>query len=127
VDEDNRFSEKRAKAQALRDELFRRASIGELTGDQADVEAVRLGLGSLSRRPGPEEFRPEIETHWTLSMAVAWITYLDLDEVREWSAALSGGVFSTSDGNAGESGSTHRCTRADDLLRQGRSREDRRQ
>ena len=63
MDEDNRFSGTWAEAQALRDELFRRESIGELTGDQADAEAVRLGLSSLSGRPGPEEFRPEIEAH----------------------------------------------------------------
>jgi hypothetical protein len=93
VDQDNRFSGTRAEAQALREELFHRASIGELTGDQADAEAVRLGLGSLSRRPGPEEFRPEVETYWTLSMAVAWIAYLDLDEVREWSAPYRAECF----------------------------------
>ena len=93
MDQDNRFSGTRVEAQALREELFHRASIGELTGDQADAEAVRLGLGSLSRRPGPEEFRPEVETYWTLSMAVAWIAYLDLDEVREWSAPYRAECF----------------------------------
>jgi hypothetical protein len=72
--------------QDQRDQLSDRAKYGEITGDEADAEAIRLGLGSLSRRPGPEEFRPEALTHWTLPMAVAWIAFLDLDEVREWSA-----------------------------------------
>lgn len=82
----NQFSGTRAEAQALRDELFRRASIGEITGDEADAQAISQGLGSLSQRPGPHEFRPESVTHWALPMAVAWIAYLDLDQVREWSA-----------------------------------------
>jgi len=73
-------------AQALKDDLFERAKVGEITGEEADAEAIRLGLGSLSHRPGPDEFRPEDETHWTLPMAVAWIAYLDLNDVREWSA-----------------------------------------
>lgn len=75
-----------AESQALRDNLFDRAKYGEITGDEADAEAERLGLGRLSHIPGPDEFRPEAETHWTIVMAVAWISYLDLDEVREWSA-----------------------------------------
>lgn len=69
-----------------RDQLFERARRGEISGDEADAEAIRLGLGSLSRRPAPDAHRPEVETHWTLPMAVAWIAYLDLDAVREWSA-----------------------------------------
>lgn len=72
--------------QDQREQLFERAKHGEISGDEADVEAIRLGLGSLSSRPGPDAYRPEAEKHWTLPMAVAWIAYLDLDEVRQWSA-----------------------------------------
>lgn len=72
--------------QDQREQLFERAKHGEISGDEADAEAIRLGLGSLSSRPNPDAFRAEAETHWTLPMAVAWIAYLDLDEVREWSA-----------------------------------------
>jgi hypothetical protein len=71
--------------QRARDELFEKAKVGVITGEEADAEAMALGLGSLSRRPGEEAYRPEAETHWTLPMAVAWISYLDLNEVREWS------------------------------------------
>jgi hypothetical protein len=69
-----------------RDQLLERAKVGEITGDEADAEAIRLGLGSLSHTPAPGEFRPESEPYWTVPMAVAWIVYLDLDEVREWFA-----------------------------------------
>lgn len=73
-------------AQQARDELFDRAKIGKITGVEADAEAIRLGLGSLSSKPAPDAFRPEKMTDWTLPMALAWIIYLDLDEVREWHA-----------------------------------------
>ena len=86
MDTDNRPSRLWEEAQSLKDGLFERAKVGEITGELADAEAIRLGLGSLSHQPGPDEFRPEAELHWTLPMAVAWIAYLDLDEVREWSA-----------------------------------------
>lgn len=72
--------------QDQRDQLIERARYGKISGAEADAEVVRLGLGSLSCAPSPNEFRPEAETHWTLVMAVAWIAYLDLEKVREWSA-----------------------------------------
>lgn len=72
--------------QEQRNDLFERAKLGEITGEQADIEAMRLGLGSLSHYPSADEFRPEAEAQWPLPMAVAWIAYLDLEKVREWSA-----------------------------------------
>lgn len=69
-----------------RDRLIEQAKYGEISGDEADAEAKRLGLGSLSHRPGRDDFRPESLSHWTLPMVLAWISYLDLEEVREWSA-----------------------------------------
>ena len=69
-----------------RDELLERAKHGEITGAEADAEAVKLGLGSLSRRPPADQFRPESMPHWTLPMVFAWIIHLDLDAVREWCA-----------------------------------------
>ena len=76
-----------AARQRARDELFEKARVGLITGDQADAEAVALGLGSLSRQPSAEAYRPEAESYWTLPMVVAWIAYGDFDEVRDWSAA----------------------------------------
>jgi len=69
-----------------RDQLVERAKRGEITGAQADAEAVRLGLGSLSSTPSSDAHRAEDEPHWTLAMVLAWIIYLDLDKVRDWSA-----------------------------------------
>lgn len=77
---------RRMSQQDQRDQLIERARYGEISAAEADAEATRLGLDSLSCAPNPNEFRPEDETHWTLVMAVAWIAYLDLHEVREWSA-----------------------------------------
>ena len=72
--------------QDKRDELIERARHGLVSGADSDTEAIRLGLGSLSQTPALEDFRPETTPQWTIPMAVAWISYLDLDEVREWSA-----------------------------------------
>ena len=36
-----------AEIQALKDDLFRRAATGEITGEEADAEAERLGIGRL--------------------------------------------------------------------------------
>ena len=80
--------------QRKRDALYDRAKRGELTGEEADAEAEKLGPAPLSKRPGrfstrpaDDEFRPERMAEWTLTMALAWILYRDLDEVREWDAA----------------------------------------
>ena len=80
------MSDRSSTSYDQREKLFDRAKVGEITGDQADAEAIRLGLGSLSTRPGPEAFRPEAITNWTIPMALAWIVYLDLDKVRDWHA-----------------------------------------
>jgi hypothetical protein len=93
MDTDNRPSLTREEAQDLKNDLFERAKVGEITGEEADAEAMRLGLGRLSGQPGPNAYRPEAETHWTLPMAVAWIAYLDLDDVREWSAPYRAECF----------------------------------
>lgn len=76
-----------------REKLFERAKYGEISGEEADGEAVRLGLSRFSSEPGPGEFRPEDLAHWTLPMAVAWIAYMDLEEVREWSAPYRAECF----------------------------------
>jgi hypothetical protein len=72
--------------QELKDDLIERADCGKITGAEADAEAIRLGLGSFSHQPGPDEYRPEAVAYRALPMAVAWIAYLDLEDVRNWSA-----------------------------------------
>jgi hypothetical protein len=86
MEPDNRPHLNWTEKQALKDELFERAKHGKITGAEADAEAVLLGLGSLSQCPAPDAFLPEADAQWTLPMAVAWIAYLDLEEVRAWSA-----------------------------------------
>lgn len=86
MNEDRQFPGTWTEAQELRDDLFRRAGTGEMTGEEADAEAERLGLDRLSTTPDPEQFNPKRLTHWTLPMAMAWIAYRDLAIVREWSA-----------------------------------------
>ena len=79
--------------QSKRDDLLDRVKRGELTGEEADAEAEKLGPAPRSKRPArfstrpaDDEFRPERMGEWTLTMALAWILYGDLDEVREWHA-----------------------------------------
>ena len=79
--------------QRKRDDLLDRVKRGEITGEEADAEAEKLGPAPLSKRPArfstrpaDDEFRPESMAEWTLTMALVWILYGDLDEVREWDA-----------------------------------------
>ena len=93
MDRDNQSLRSWREAQDLKDQLLHRASIGDLSDVQADAEAERLGLGRLSREPGSDEFRAEDQSHWTLPMAIAWVAYLCLDDVREWSAPYRAECF----------------------------------
>jgi hypothetical protein len=52
-----------------------RALCGELSPDDAEAEAKRLGLGRLSRKPKESDFDPMSEPWWTLPMAIAWIVW----------------------------------------------------
>jgi len=67
-----------------RDELVTRVRKGELTPEEAEDEASRLGLEPLRQNPDPEDFDPMNEPHWTLPMAVAWIAYRTPEAVREY-------------------------------------------
>jgi hypothetical protein len=68
---------------ALRNELIERARRGELTGEQADAEAERLGVGPLLRRADPAGFDPTAEPHWDIPMALGWIMTSNVAAVRE--------------------------------------------
>jgi hypothetical protein len=73
------------EAKALREDLCRRAKFGEMTGEEADEEAERLGVGRLSGVSDPERFNPLQERNWTLPMTVVWIATRNLWDVQEWS------------------------------------------
>jgi len=86
MSDDNQSAQSSALLREEKEKLFLKAAHGEITGEEADAEAIRLGLGRLSHTPKPHEFRVDKLPQWTLPMAVAWIAYRDLEEVREWHA-----------------------------------------
>jgi hypothetical protein len=69
-----------------RDEILDRASHGEITPDEAEAEAARLGLPPLAHTPDPAKFNPMSEPWWALGMAAAWIIWRTPAAVRSvWS------------------------------------------
>lgn len=67
-----------------RDVLLHRARLGEITPDEAEKEAKRLGLEPFARLPRPSEFNPREKSRWSLAMVLAWIVWREFDEVRAW-------------------------------------------
>jgi hypothetical protein len=69
-----------------RDEILDRVSRGEITPDEAEGEAARLGLPPFAHTPDPAQFNPMSEPWWTLGMAAAWIIWRTPTAVRRvWS------------------------------------------
>jgi hypothetical protein len=66
-----------------RNDLIDAVQHGRMSPDDADAEALRLGLEPLSYRPDPAAFDPLREPYWTPVMAVAWIAWRTRDAVRE--------------------------------------------
>jgi hypothetical protein len=58
-----------------RQSLIRKARCGEISSDDAEAEAKRLGLGPLARKSKEADFDPMSEPWWTLPMAMAWIVW----------------------------------------------------
>ena len=72
----------------LRDELIRRAKLGEITPDGAESKAMRAHCGPLEVRPKSLDLDPQTEDQWTLLMALVWIIERDLTAVRAvWNRA----------------------------------------
>lgn len=70
-----------------RDELFDQLKYGKIDPATAEAEARRLGLDPLQPVVDLSRFDPAREVQWTLPMAVAWIAYRSLDNVRNsWNA-----------------------------------------
>ena len=65
----------------LRDELIRRAKLGEITPDDAESKAMRAHCGPLEVRPEALDLDPQREDQWTLLMALVWIIERDLTAV----------------------------------------------
>ncbi len=64
-------------------DLIQRVAEGDLTCDEAEAEAERLGIGPLRRQPDPVAFDPMQEPFWALTMVVAWISWRTKEAVRE--------------------------------------------
>lgn len=70
-----------------RDQLIQQVRSGAISPEEAENEALRLGLRAIAYRPDPTDYDPMRERFWTLPMAVAWIAYRTVDAVREiWDA-----------------------------------------
>ena len=100
-----------------RDDILDRASRGEITPEQAEEEALRLGVGPLARRPDSDAFDTMKEPWWTLPMAAAWVIWRTpaavrrvwqayRSEVREWCGPVYYRIFAAPDDEAGFRGPT---------------------
>ena len=67
----------------LRHGLLMRAERGEITKQQAEAVAAAHGLEAFERRPELPRFDPNLKSHWSIVMAVAWIARRDFGLVRE--------------------------------------------
>jgi hypothetical protein len=77
-----------------RDTLLTRVNYGELTPQQAELEASRLGIEPFELHPDPTDFDPIKEATWSLVMALAWIMWRTPAAVREmWNVYREGFRF----------------------------------
>lgn len=66
-----------------RDALIAQVISGQITREEAEAQAARLGLRAIEYRPDPLDFDPMKERFWTPAMAAAWIAYRTPNAVRE--------------------------------------------
>jgi hypothetical protein len=72
----------------LRDELIRRAKLGEISSEDAENEAYRAGCEPLEVLPESLDLDPRTEEDWTLPMVLVWIIERDPSAVRAvWTKA----------------------------------------
>ena len=67
---------------SLRDELLKRAKLGEISPKKAEQEAALSECGPLAIDPYSLELDPLREPTWTLLMALVWIVTRDPAAVR---------------------------------------------
>jgi hypothetical protein len=69
----------------FRNYLFDEIAHGELLPDEGKKRLADLGFEPLYREPNVNDFHPEKEVYWSLSMSVAWISWRDMTSViRSW-------------------------------------------
>jgi hypothetical protein len=71
---------------STRNELLDLVRAGQLAPDEADERATSLGLGPLSNSFHLDDYHPNGQSRWTLTMVLAWISWRTFAEVREWDA-----------------------------------------
>jgi hypothetical protein len=72
----------------LRDELIKRAKLGEITPEDAESKAMFSDCEPLEVCPESLDLDPQTEDQWTLLMALVWIIERDLTAVRAvWNRA----------------------------------------
>ena len=69
-------------ASVVRRLLIDLVKAGAIEPKEADAEFRLLGRGPLIATPDPSQFDPMLEAHWTFTMALAWIMWGSLDDVR---------------------------------------------
>lgn len=76
--------------------LFEKLENGLINPEKAEATAKRRRLGPLNPLPDLADHDPMRSTHWTLAMTVAWISWRDMERVREvspdWRKQLKGWV-----------------------------------
>jgi hypothetical protein len=70
-------------APSERDYIIDCVGRGEITPEQAEVEAKKMGVGPLAAKPGPSTFDPMREARWSLEMVLTWFETQSADKVRE--------------------------------------------
>jgi hypothetical protein len=66
-----------------RDNLIDQVRRGQITPDEAELEAEKQGFGPLATTPDPIDFDLEGMPWWSLPMALAWIAWRERKRVRE--------------------------------------------
>jgi hypothetical protein len=69
---------------SARDLLIHQVQYGEISPEQAEAEAARLGLAPLASKPDRASFNPMDETWWSLVMATAWIAWRSPERILEF-------------------------------------------
>ena len=98
---------------ATRQAILERLLKGEITPDDAQAEAKRLNMGSLTD-PDPALFDPMAEASWTAPMALAWTATRNIGRVRAMMDGYRAECFEFApihDGEGRQSGWYHRPTR----------------
>jgi hypothetical protein len=68
---------------ASRDDLIDAVENGRMSPEEADAEALQLGLEPLLLKPDPAAYDPMRVQFWTPVMSVAWILWRTPDKVRQ--------------------------------------------